>query len=188
MTSARDQVVVMHDGTEIRLEATTGRFYARLKDGEVGDKTLDGVKRKLDNIRRASARKDAIAIAAVLFVPKSHYSWSDEDEGGDWYEGTFAGINAHTGEISFVVKGKREQFHSGYLFRAGDPAIAEVKTLQAAYVAAYRAEKDAQKKYEAAKKQHGHYPSTDSRRDKSAAAADAEERAVAFLGNTEQRP
>jgi hypothetical protein len=182
--------VCTHNGVAIKMEKTDGIFYGRPKgrDEDVADKSLDGLKRKLDNIARASVRAQAVALPAVVMVRRD--SWEDDSrvKTVDWYEGTFAGINAHTGEISFRTgNNKPLEISSGWFFRADEPALERLRALAADAIATARVAKEADKKFHKEIEAHGHYPRLGYARHKTEEAARAEQALIDFLAPPEAK-
>lgn len=177
-----ETLVTTIDGNEIKLSGD-GMFFAALKSGRVQDKSLDGLKKKLANIKRASSRAQAIELPAVALVWGGR--WGDDDESKDvWYTGTFAGVNAHSGDVTFLAgKHKMELTSYAVFFRAGDPAIETVKELLKARRAAAREFDRAKKAYDAAAEKHGHRINVGygRGRDKTEQAAIAEQKLIDFL-------
>jgi len=153
-------VVGKHGELDISLSLQDGVFYAwpKGRDERVTDKTLDGLKKKLDNIVRASARAQAISLPAVVL--EFYEGWRDSVSKATWRTGTFAGINAHTGEISFNLKDGKERvaMDSAWFFRADHPALPELRQLVEQRLATAKAAADADKKLDAALERHGFRP------------------------------
>jgi hypothetical protein len=185
-----------YQGVEIKLEATSGRFYAWIR-GETEpvtyDKALDGLKRKIDDYKRAQSRTIIGDVPVVAMV--YGYDYYGEDKRPKWFRGQFVGLNAHTEHVKIqqritVRKGVEPAMRIDtydasrcYLFRADDAAaIDTVKGLIEQRVTAQKALKAAEVALEAALDKHsyhaklGGYGST-----KAEKAAVAETELAAFL-------
>jgi phenylpropionate dioxygenase-like ring-hydroxylating dioxygenase large terminal subunit len=176
-------VVGKHGELDISLSLQDGVFYAwpQGRDHRVTDKSLDGLKKKLDNIVRASARAQAISLPAVVL--EFYAGWRDDVTKATWRTGTFAGINAHTGEISFDVKNSKERLklNHGWFFRTDHPALPEIRELVEQRLATAKAAADATKKLDAALERHGFKPHIGDSRNKLEAAARVEQDLIDVL-------
>lgn len=156
----KDPKVITHQGVDISLESTTGRFYCRPKgrDTDLFDKTLDGLKKKVDNLLRASARAQAVNLSATVLQLET--GWRNEDTRATWLVGTFLGINAHTAEVSFK-KLTGEPVHlsgSAYFFRSDDPAIPKIQELLKDRIAKEKVARLAREAADELLERHGHRP------------------------------
>lgn len=178
-----ETLVTTIDGNQVKL-TSDGTFFTNLETGPVRDKSLDGLKKKLANIKRASTRAQAVELPAVALVWGGR--WGDDTESPDhWFTGTFAGVNAHTGDVTFLVgKEKMELTEYAVFFRAGDPAIETVKGLLKARRTAERQAALTKKAYEEAIERYGHHVRVGYGRhgaDKAEQAGAAEQRLIDFL-------
>jgi len=124
---ATDPKVTTHAGVAIYVGAD-GDFYGVVDSHKREARTLVALKREIDNSRRLSSRAAAADLEAVVLV-RDGYGHTHRET---WYEGTFAGLNAHTGDVSLkLATGKLLSLthHRLRFFKAGDPAIARIKEL-----------------------------------------------------------
>ncbi len=157
MTNPADPKVADHAGLAIKLETTTGKFYCPLGDHVSFDKTLDGLKGKIDNWMRITARNAAAKLPAVLMRRADR--WGDDNK-TTWIEGTFAGMNAHTGELTVIAKnGQRiELRYAGWLFPADSPHLPRIRKLAETRDETARIAKAAEKELDAALEDYGYQP------------------------------
>ena len=126
-----DPEVAKHDDRPIRFNAGAGVFWIKVPDTDgdtktIKDKTLDGLKKKLETSGRAEAIAKA-ADAPILAVTVSRW-----EADADFVEGTFAGINAHTGQVTIDVGGKKKQIETRsetFFFRRDDPSVKTLREL-----------------------------------------------------------
>jgi hypothetical protein len=177
-------LVTTYEGLESRLQVEDGRFYATPKgrgDRPVYDKTLDGLKAKLNNFTRAQARVQAANLpAVVLELGREYDSESEPVTTAVWREGIFTGIHAHTGAVGFKENGKESET-DGYFFRPDDPALPEIRVLAVTHVQASRAASRARKALNAALRRHGQLPRIGYAKDKTLAAAKLEAEMIEHL-------
>jgi hypothetical protein len=163
MDSTSVTVIGTHGGIEISI-GRDGKFFCRLgEEGTPGgrtisDKTLDGLKTKIDAHARLAARRKGAAIDAVIMQRKDR--WNDEGR-TTWTHGTFAGLNAHSGDLTFLT-GKGEKVEASryyaWLFPANSPHLEQLKALAAERDRAELAAKRADQALTAALKAHGFQP------------------------------
>lgn len=190
-----DQVIVTHATIEIRLAVAEGRFWCTLDGRRVASKSLEEIKRRIDNYARAKARAIASDVRVTVFIGAggSYYrGWEDADDDSRWITGTFAGVNAHTDEVTIKEANKREQTvsaGSSHFFLASNTAgIAEVKALVKERAIAYHAAKVADAKVDRALDRHAHTFQMPQGRDSTATerAAAAEQALLRALGIVEK--
>jgi nitrogenase molybdenum-iron protein alpha/beta subunit len=156
--------VTTHAGLDIFVR-DDGQFTALRGTETIKDKTLDGLRKKLDNIARQNVRR--LASKVPILVLRLEESWRNEN--GEmtvvWDEGTFAGINAHTGELTIEMtdgsKSKKRirrsgiRSHDATLLHAKHPKIREIRKAALALVEAHRAKTKAEKLLESLTEKYG---------------------------------
>lgn len=177
--------VSTHNGVDIHLSEDKGDFYADPKGGrQVRDKTLDGLKAKLDGLVRGRVREEALNLPAVVISMDRNGYGREATLTYIEEEGTFKGVNAHTGDITFTrARDGKVVNVSGWWYPKDHPDLPRIRELAAASVAAYKANKAAQGALENALQVNGLQPrvSTGYRENKTAAAARTEEELVKHL-------
>jgi hypothetical protein len=127
-----DTRIGTHTDVEVFLRAD-GIFYATVDALLLTDKTLAGLKKRIDNYRRANTRTRAAAVQVAVLVLGSE--WVDNDTRrptATWHRGLFGGVNAHTGVITIVNAGGQKETidDAAWFFRADSAeAIARVQVL-----------------------------------------------------------
>lgn len=142
-----------------------GTFHGTVDGLVLSDKTLVGLKKRIDNYRRANTRTRAAAVEVAVLVLGSQ--WIDNDTRkaiATWHRGTFGGVNAHTGTITIVKAGNEKiviglpfQDEQAWFFRADDEeTLAKVRALIDARLRTDEAATDAKTKLNAALRRWAH--------------------------------
>lgn len=148
--------VTEHGGYQIYL-SVSGRFRTVIENENVFAPSLQAIKARIDNKLREKARQQAKTTPAIVLGMTRRYRYSDQEETEvEWLEGFFVGLDAVSGRIRFLEKGKKEPRtldRGGYwFFRPKDPALKAVRNLVNAFLLA---EKELNKSQESMKKLRG---------------------------------
>lgn len=137
-----------------------GTFYGVVDQLTLSDKTLVGLKKRIDNYRRGNTRTRAAALQVAVLVLSSE--WVDNDTRraiATWHHGTFGGVNAHTGAVTIVKanNGRLAIEEQAWFFRADDDeALASIQALIDERLRTDKAATDAKTKLSAALKRCAH--------------------------------
>lgn len=192
-----DALVTTHSGVDVFLDAEGGQFYCELEGRSQLTKSskLATLKLAITNAQREEARARAGKLPVVAMTGRS--GWRDEDSSYSFLYGTFAGINAHTGDPRILLSRGAGDYrkagdvvelsdHARFIRAAeGDEVVPEIRRLVTQVNETRRTHEKAREMLDAYLKKHAHqvHVSLGGRNvNRSERAAEAEEALIKFLG------